>query len=196
MRNTDQLKRAALVSAIALCFVAPTVAAQSSSGSNSMQTPNPTSKHGTSAGTTSPSEAGVLGDKSNSGAAPMTPPTSTARGTADNTNSKTGPTANPDGWATTHAGQNQGRVSRQAYMDEMGRRYDSMDKAKQAGTTRQAYLDDLGQKWKTMDRDDKGLTPAEVSRITGKVDVSNSALPRTGSDVQAGNMGPTNSKAQ
>lgn len=72
-------------------------------------------------------------------------------------------------WAKGHAGTNKGRVARQAYMDEMARRWDSMD------------------------RDNQGLTPAEVSRLTGKVDV-NSTLPRTGSGVQAGNMGRTSSK--
>jgi len=44
------------------------------------------------------------------------------------------------------ATKNNGRISRKAYMDEMGRRWDAMD------------------------RNQQGLTPAEVSRIYGNVD--------------------------
>jgi len=39
------------------------------------------------------------------------------------------------------------------------------------------------------------LTPAEVSRIYGNVD-SAAQAPLTGSGVQAGNMGPGNSKGK
>ena len=74
-------------------------------------------------------------------------------------------------WADDYAAHNNGRVSRQAYMDEMGRRWDAMD------------------------RNQQGLTPAEVSHLTGKVD-SSAGPARTGSGVQAGNMGPGNQKAQ
>ena len=76
-----------------------------------------------------------------------------------------------DSWATDYATKNNGRISRKAYMDEMGRRWDSMDKSQQ------------------------GLTPADVSRMYGNVD-SAAAPARTGSGVQAGNMGPGNQKAQ
>lgn len=74
-------------------------------------------------------------------------------------------------WVDDYAARNNGRVSRQAYMDEMGRRWDAMD------------------------RNQQGLTPAEVSRLTGNVD-SSAGPARTGSGVQAGNMGPGNQKAQ
>ena len=76
-----------------------------------------------------------------------------------------------DAWAETQAKQNKGRISRQAYMDEMSRR------------------------WEAMDRDQHGLTPAEVGRLYGNVD-SAAGPARTGSGVQAGNMGPGNQKAQ
>ena len=33
-------------------------------------------------------------------------------------------------WLNTHSAKNSGRVSRQAYMEESGRRWDSMDKTK------------------------------------------------------------------
>jgi len=74
-------------------------------------------------------------------------------------------------WSETQAKSNNGRISRKAYMDEMGRRWDTMDNSKQ------------------------GLTPAEVSRLYGNVD--SAAMPaRTGSGVQGGNMGPGNQKGQ
>jgi hypothetical protein len=80
-------------------------------------------------------------------------------------------TDNMNGWASDYATRNRGRVSRQAYMDEMGRR------------------------WDTADRGGQGLTPAEVSRLYGNVD---SAAPpaMTGSGVQPGNMGPGNAKGK
>ena len=46
-----------------------------------------------------------------------------------------------------------------------------------------------------MDSNRQGLAPADVSRITGSVD-SNAQAPLTGSGVQAGNMGPGNSKGK
>ena len=134
--------------------------------------------------------APVIG-QSQSPAGSTQAPTSTARGAADNTNSKSGPSA-ADGWVDKYAAEHQGRISRQAYMDEMGRRFDAMDNSKLNGMTRQAYLDDLASQWTTYERDNAGLTPAEVSRITGKVDVGNASVPRTGSGVQSGNMGPQN----
>lgn len=84
---------------------------------------------------------------------------------------KTGGSDSWNTWTDTQAKKNKGRVSRQAYMSEMGRRWDSMDHSK------------------------KGLTPAEVSHLYGNVD--SAAMPaKTGSGVQAGNMGPGNQKGQ
>ena len=37
-------------------------------------------------------------------------------------------------WLNAHSAKNNGRVQRQAYMDEMGRRWDTMDKNKQGLT--------------------------------------------------------------
>ena len=70
-----------------------------------------------------------------------------------------------------YSGRNNGRITRDAYLNEMGRRWDAMDSNRQ------------------------GLAPADVSRITGSVD-SNAQAPLTGSGVQAGNMGPGNSKGK
>ena len=86
-----------------------------------------------------------------------------------------------------------GRIPRDVYLDEMGRRCD-MDTDHRG--TRDAYLNNLRHQWDTTDRDNLGMTPAEVSRFTGKVDSSTSMVPRSGSDVQPGNMGPANSKGQ
>lgn len=103
--------------------------------------------------------------------------------TGDSTNSRTNANAArqegmpaqagamTDTWANDYAARNHGRISRQAYMDEMSRRWDAMD------------------------RNQQGLTPAEVSHLSGHVD-SNALPGRTGSSVQAGNMGPGNQKGQ
>jgi len=79
--------------------------------------------------------------------------------------------ADMGGWASGYAARNHGRISRRAYMDEMGRRWDAADRA------------------------GAGLTPAEVSRLTGHAD-SSAPPPLTGSSVQPGNMGPGNSKGK
>jgi len=98
-----------------------------------------------------------------------------------------------EGWANDTAVKNNGRISRDAYMNEMGRRWDAMPNHQ---GTRDAYLSGLRSKWDAADRDNRGLTPAEVSRITGNVDSTTSAMPKTGTGVQPGNMGPANSKGQ
>lgn len=113
----------------------------------------------------------------------MTAGTTIAADSGGNTNSKTqSSVARQEGvpeqstgdaatWERGYAAQHNGRISRDAYMEEMGRRWDALDRNRQ------------------------GLTPSEVSRLTGHVD--SSAPPAlTGSGVQAGNMGPGNSKAQ
>lgn len=40
-------------------------------------------------------------------------------------------------WLNDHSGKNSGRISRQAYMEESGRRWDKMDTTKQGLTTNQ-----------------------------------------------------------
>jgi hypothetical protein len=42
----------------------------------------------------------------------------------------------------------------------------------------------------------RGLSPAEVSNLTHNVDSTTSGMPRSGTGVQPGNMGPANSKGQ
>jgi hypothetical protein len=76
-----------------------------------------------------------------------------------------------DAWTRDYSTRNHGRITRQAYLDEVGRRWDAMDRSHQ------------------------GLTPAEVSHLTGRVD-SNAPAPLTGNGVQPGNMGPGNSKGK
>ena len=56
-------------------------------------------------------------------------------------------------------------------------------------------MDEMGRRWDAMDKGNQGLTPAEVSRMTGRVD--SGALPgKTGTSAQPGNMGPGNAKGQ
>ncbi|HEY2884957.1 MAG TPA: hypothetical protein VGJ08_07060 [Rhizomicrobium sp.] len=81
------------------------------------------------------------------------------------------PQGNFDTWAHDWSTGHHGRITRDAYMEEMGRRWDAKDANRQ------------------------GLTPSEVSELTGRVD-SNALPARTGSGVQAGNMGPGNMKGK
>ena len=107
---------------------------------------------------------------------------------AESTNSTTF-----EGWANQTAPQYQGRIPRDIYLDEMGRRWDA--DPNRTGT-RELYLNQLRSQWDTMDQSSQGLTPAEISRMTGKVDSTTSVLPKSGTGAQPGNMGPANSKGQ
>jgi hypothetical protein len=102
------------------------------------------------------------------------PVTTTHDGAPDNTNStvKAAPGRDDlDVWIDHYSAQNNGRISREAYLDEMARRWDAMDANHQ------------------------GLTPAQVSRMTGRAD-SNAPAPLSGTGVAPGNMGPGNSKGE
>jgi len=107
---------------------------------------------------------------------------------AESTNSQTF-----DGWANQTAPSYNGRIPRNVYMSEMGRRWDNDER--HVGT-RDVYMNDLGTRWDRADTDKRGMTPAEISHMTGKVDSNASNLPQTGSGVQPGNMGPGSSKGQ
>src|SRR5438445_1457872 len=52
--------------------------------------------------------------------------TTSSTGAADNTNSRSAPTLHT--WMHDYSSRNKGYISRRAYMDEMGRRWDSMDR--------------------------------------------------------------------
>jgi hypothetical protein len=84
---------------------------------------------------------------------------------------RTAPPADLNTWASDYSVRHNGRISRQAYLDEMARRWDAADINQQ------------------------GLTPADLSNLTGRVD-TNAPVPLSGSGVQAGNMGPGNSKGK
>jgi hypothetical protein len=84
---------------------------------------------------------------------------------------RTAPAGDFDTWAHDYSVQHNGRISRQAYLDEMSRRWDAAD---------------INQ---------EGLTPAQLSNLTHRVD-TNAPVPLSGSGVQGGNMGPGNSKGK
>ena len=66
-----------------------------------------------------------------------------AQGAADDTNSMSGPVVSYQDWLTRQSQTEHGYISRRAYMDEMGRRWDARD------TTRH------------------GLTPAQINSMYG-----------------------------
>ena len=96
-------------------------------------------------------------------------------------------------WANNTAPQYNGRIPRSVYMQEMGRRYDADGNRV---VTREVYLNDWGHRWDAVDPSGRGLSPAEVSALTHNVDSTTSGIPRSGTGVQPGNMGPANSKGQ
>lgn len=69
------------------------------------------------------------------------------------------------GWLSDYQQKNQGRVSRQAYMDEVGRR------------------------WDTADKDKRGLTVDQINQTYGT-----GATGAAGINTAPGNMGPNNAK--
>jgi hypothetical protein len=64
-----------------------------------------------------------------------------------------------------------------------------------APLTQEDYLREAARRWDASDIDHLGLTPAEMSALTGHVD-SNALAPIDGTGVQPGNMGPGNSRGQ
>ena len=69
------------------------------------------------------------------GVAAAQAPNASSTGAADNTNSKSAPTLRA--WMNDYSTRNQGYISRRAYMDEMGRRWDAMDRSQQGLTIEQ-----------------------------------------------------------
>ncbi|HXR55200.1 MAG TPA: hypothetical protein VN858_00285 [Casimicrobiaceae bacterium] len=79
---------------------------------------------------------------------------------------------NFDARMSDYAAQHNGRISRDEFMSEMGNRWDQLD-------TRH-----------------NGLTPYEVQEIFVFTPPENAAPARSGSDVQSGDMGPSNARGQ
>ena len=53
----------------------------------------------------------------------------------------------------------------------------------------------MARRWDAADINQQGLTPTDLSHLTGRVD-TNAPVPLSGSGAQAGNMGPGNSKGK
>lgn len=62
---------------------------------------------------------------------------SSAFAQADNSNSKVAPASSFSNWMMEHSKSNQGRISRDAYMQESGRRWDAMDQKREGLTSDQ-----------------------------------------------------------
>ena len=90
------------------------------------------------------------------------------------------------------ATQTAGVIREDAFLDEMGRRWDA--DPNHTGS-RSLYLDSMRARWEARDPSNQGLSPAEVSELTGNVDTS-AGPTLSGTGVQPGNMGPGNAKGQ
>lgn len=91
-----------------------------------------------------------------------------AQGAADNTNSKSDPSYQD--WLTTQSQANHGYISRRVYMDEMGRR------------------------WDTLDREHRGLTRDQIDSMygapsPGEVKANSSSTNPTGTEPKGQNSG-------
>ena len=103
-----------------------------------------------------------------------------------------GTRVNIQSWADQTAVQNGGVIREDAYLDEMGRRWDA--NPNHTGS-RSLYLQDMRARWEAVDPSNQGLSPAQVSELTGNVDKSaGPTISATG--VQPGNMRPGNAKGQ
>ena len=123
MSKTIPLARAAVAAALALCFTAAPLAQTGSGQGGAGSSPGATgSSTGAQGG--APSSPGAQGGSQSS------------QGGAQ-TGSKSAPAAGAntlDAWARGYADQHQGRISRQAYLDEMGRRWDAIDQERRGLT--------------------------------------------------------------
>ena len=84
------------------------------------------------------------------------------------------------------------RSPRTVYLDELGYPYAEPTTASIIVVPAEVGSD----RWSATLHDDGGMTPADISRITGRVDSSTAGMPMSGSGVQPGNMGPANAKGQ
>lgn len=128
--------------------------------------------NGTTSATTSGMAAGTTqGSTMNSPRSDTFPGASGSAATSSGTDRlATTNSENFNQWMSDYAAQHNGQITRQQFLDEMGNRWDVVD------TQRQGYL-----------------TPGEVREIF----IFQEAAPaRTGSDAQAGYMGPANTRAQ
>jgi hypothetical protein len=95
-------------------------------------------------------------------------------------------------WADQTAAQNGGVIREDAFVDEMGRRWDA-DPTRTG--SRGLYLESVRARWEAQDPSNQGLSPTEVSELTGNVDTS-AGPTLSGTGVQPGDMGPGNAKRQ
>jgi hypothetical protein len=87
---------------------------------------------------------------------------------ADNSNSKVSPKGNFSNWMMEQSKTNQGRISRDAYMQEAGRRWDELDRNRQ------------------------GLTVHQLNEVYGYAPAP--ATPAATRDTTPGSMSPSNVK--
>ena len=85
------------------------------------------------------------------------------------------------------------QTPRVVYVEGTARRYDADGNRVY---TREVYLNDWSNRSDSWDPSGRGMSPAEVSNLTHNVDSTTSGVPRSGTGVQPGNMGPANSKGQ
>ena len=85
------------------------------------------------------------------------------------------------------------QTPRVVYIEGTTRRYDADGNRVY---TREVYVNDWTNRSDVLDPTGRGMSPAEVSNLTHNVDSTTSGVPRSGTGVQPGNMGPANSKGQ
>jgi hypothetical protein len=95
-------------------------------------------------------------------------------------------------WADQTAAQNGGVIREDAYLDEMGRRWDADPNHH---GSRNLYLEGMRARWEGLDPSNRGLSPAQVSELAGNADASMGPT-TSGTGVQAGNMRPGDAKRQ
>ncbi|HVO87623.1 MAG TPA: hypothetical protein VMV45_03700 [Casimicrobiaceae bacterium] len=159
-----QLTATALVLALGAIMTAPAYAQTSTSGGSNG--PSPYAGTGNTVGPTGDPGATSNGHVTpGSGTLPM---------------NRTGATTSPDpstrspssdSWAVDYARTHQGRISRDAYLQEIGRRWDAYDSSA------------------------RGLTPEQYHRMNNNPDDA-TAPPLSGSGVRPGDLGPANQKGK
>lgn len=88
---------------------------------------------------------------------------------ADNSNSKVSPKGNFSNWMMEQSKVNQGRISRDAYMEEAGRRWDALDRDRQGLTIHQlneayGYAPSPASPAATRDTAPGSMSPSNVKR--------------------------------
>jgi hypothetical protein len=133
--------------------------------------------------------------------ADRTPATDTSAATMDNGVATSTDANAPSGGAPYGSGSSATSVSGQERLgntnsDNFDARMSDYAAQHNGRISRDEFMSEMGNRWDQLDTQHNGLTPYELQEIFVFTPPANAAPPRSGSDVQSGDMSPGSTRAQ